>query len=730
MRPAAWFRPITAIFFLALAILVFIGIQAYRDVRQLLDLQAQRHAALERQQSLDVLLLRLSDTESAQRGFVITGDASYLDAYEAVLRALAEDRRAVQDFFSSDPLQRERLARLNQAIAHELDDLGRSIRLRKGTAGEGADQRHLTRRAEEDMDAIRVIVRTMNDAEGVLAERLAQRMRTAGRSIARSLTLGISVALVLLLVFFYVLNHQVLGRLQAERERRRSEEMLQSLVKAAPLAVIGLDLEGRVNLWNPAAEQIFGWQREETLGRPLPFIAEGNQSEFRRNLEEALRGEEVVGREVSRQRKDGSLANLTLWVVRTTDAQGAVTGVIGIMADVTERKRMEEQFRAAQRMEAIGRLAGGVAHDFNNLLSVILGYSELILERLPADDPARRHAAEIRKAAVKAADLTRQLLAFSRRQVLETRLLNLNVVVADIEKILRRLIGEDVELITRLAPDLGWVKVDPAQTEQVIMNLVVNARDAMPKGGKVTLETSNVEIDEAYAQAHVAMSPGPCVMLAVSDTGTGMDLETAAHIFEPFFTTKKEGTGLGLSTVYGIVKQSGGNIWVYSEPGRGTTFKIYLPRQAAVAAPAPLAAPAAASPAAGAETIMVVEDALPLRELACEFLRKAGYTVLEAPTGKEALAIAAQHSGGIHVLLTDVIMPGLSGPDLARELQALQPGLAVLFMSGYTDDAIVHHGVLEPGVNLLPKPFSRDQLLRKMREVLDKRAPRGQASGA
>ncbi len=386
-----------------------------------------------------------------------------------------------------------------------------------------------------------------------------------------------------------------------------------------------------------------------------------------------------------------------------------------------ELSQAQDQLRQAQKMEAIGKLAGGVAHDFNNLLTAITGYSELIMSSdLAQGDPVRGNVEQIRQAADRAASLTGQLLAFSRRQMLHPRILNLNVVVANIDKMLRRLIGEDIDLVTVLAPALGRVKADPGQLEQVLMNLAVNARDAMVQGGKLTIETADVELDGAYALRHLAVRPGPYVMLAVSDTGCGMDAETRSHLFEPFFTTKErgKGTGLGLSTVYGIVKQSGGNIWVYSEPGRGTTFKIYLPRveEAAEA----LVAPAASiTPARGSETLLVVEDDEAVRSLARKVLERQGYTVLEARDGDEALAIGEGHAGPIPLMLTDVVMPGRSGRDVARQLAAVRPDMKVLYMSGYTDNAIVHQGVLDPGIAFLPKPFTPDALARKVREVLD-----------
>jgi len=381
---------------------------------------------------------------------------------------------------------------------------------------------------------------------------------------------------------------------------------------------------------------------------------------------------------------------------------------------------LQDQLRQSQKMEAIGRLAGGIAHDFNNLLTVIKGYSQLSLVEIKEGDPLRGDIEEIKNAADRAADLTRQLLAFSRRQIMEMKVLDLNDLLKNLDKMLRRVIGEDIELVTPLAEDLGRVKADPGQIEQVIMNLSVNARDAMPEGGKLTIETANVELDGAYARNHVAVTPGRYVMISVSDTGVGMAPEVRDRVFDPFFTTKEKGkgTGLGLSAVYGIVKQSDGNIWVYSEPGKGTAFKIYLPR---VDEPLEEAGEVVVQKeiVGRGETILVVEDEEEVRKLAVQILRRQGYTVLEASQGNETSHICEQHKGAIHLMVMDVVMPGMNGRELAKSLEPHHPEMQVLYMSGYTDNAIVHHGILEKGLNFIQKPFTLEGLLRKVREVLD-----------
>src|SRR5438309_1538057 len=516
-----------------------------------------------------------------------------------------------------------------------------------------------------------------------------------------------------------VTYHDVTDRKRAEEQLRRANNRLEAVVQASPLAIVPLDPEGIVQTWNPAAERLFGWTAQEVTGTLLPTVPAGDEPAFRESRRRVMQGEPLTGMEMVRKKKDGTTVTVNLFGAPLRDAAGRVTGVLGLMEDVTGVKRLEQQFFQAQKMEAVGRLAGGVAHDFNNLLTVITSYSDLLLEELGAGDPKREDVTQIRKASESAAALTRQLLAFSRQQVLQPQVLDLNETVAGTEKLLKRLIGEDVQLATVLAPDLGGAVVDPGQLEQIIMNLAVNARDAMPGGGRLTIATANTDMDEAYVQDHPPARAGRYVMLAVSDTGTGMDASTQAHIFEPFFTTKPfgKGTGLGLATVYGIVKQSGGFIWVYSEPGHGTTFKIYFPWAGGSAERS--AAALAAKPQQGTETVLVVEDAASVRSVMRQVLERYGYAVLEAPDGATALQLAAKHHGPIHLLLTDVVMPGVSGRPVADRLLRLRPGIKVLYASGYTDDAIIHHGLLEPGIAYLQKPFTRDALALKVRAVLD-----------
>jgi two-component system, cell cycle sensor histidine kinase and response regulator CckA len=430
-------------------------------------------------------------------------------------------------------------------------------------------------------------------------------------------------------------------------------------------------------------------------------------------------GQPVVNQE---QSSVDSQTGALIWGLTTKvpvrDARGQIAGLVGISRDITARKRLEAQFRHAQKMEGIGRLAGGVAHDFNNLLTAITGYAELARDTLAPDDPLDGDLQAILDAANRATALTRQLLVFARKQVLEPQVLQLNELVLNLDKLLRRLIGEDIEFVTLPAPELWSVKADANQIEQILVNLAINARDAMPRGGKLTIEIANVLLDAAYVRQHMGARRGSYVMLAVSDTGVGMPPEVQARVFEPFFTTKEagKGTGLGLATCYGIVKQHGGSIWVYSEVGHGTTFKVYLPRTTEVADDRRTDA----SPAVlgGSETVLLVEDEGTVRQLATRVLRQLGYTVLEASDGVEALRVAGEHSGMIDLLLTDVVMPQLGGAVLATRLRETYLRLKVLFMSGYTDQAIVDHSLLEPGVAFLQKPFAPELLARRVREVL------------
>ena len=529
-------------------------------------------------------------------------------------------------------------------------------------------------------------------------------------------------------------------RKQSESALRQSEERYRTFIAQSSEGVSRLEFHPPVPLTLPEEAQVdamyasaivaecndamarmYGFtEARELVGARLADLHDQSDPANREQMRSFIRAGYRLADSETRERDRENRPHVFLNNVVGFIENGHLVRVWGTQRDVSDQRRLEEQFRQSQKMEAVGQLAGGIAHDFNNLLTAILGNTQLLLRDLPPGDTMRGDVEEIRKASERAAALTRQLLAYSRRQMLQPEILDLNVVVGDMDRMLRRLIGEHIALVTVPAPELGRVRADPSQIEQVLVNLVVNARDAMPDGGRLTIETADVELDEAYAQEHLGATAGAYVMLAVTDTGTGMDANVRAHLFEPFFTTKEvgKGTGLGLATVYGIVKQSGGHISVYTELGRGSSFKVYLPR---VHPPSGTAAPVPARAAAGrgSETVLVVEDDPAVLSLSCRALEAEGYTTLCASDGSDALRIVERHGGEIHLLLTDVVMPGMSGRELAEQMAARRAGIRILYMSGYPGDAAIHHGSLVRGSAFLQKPFSPDSLTRKVRETLD-----------
>jgi PAS domain S-box-containing protein len=477
--------------------------------------------------------------------------------------------------------------------------------------------------------------------------------------------------------------------------------------------------EGHYVYYNEAAQGLFQLDPEDFLGKTDYEVWPVEYAErFVTNDREVIRTKALV-ETVDPVPHKHAVHHWLIYRFPILDEHEEVQFIGGVGIDITERRQLEDQLRQSQKMEAIGRLAGGVAHDFNNLLTVISGYGHMIMRDLPHDDPLHSCVEEVLKASSRATSLTNQLLAFSRRQVIQPKILDLNALVANMDRMLRRVIGEHIELETVLSPGIGGVKADAGQLEQVIMNLAVNARDAMSEGGKLSIRTSNVDVRRS-SRVHADVRPGSYVRLTVADTGKGMDAEIMVHLFEPFYTSKEtgKGTGLGLSTVYGIVKQSGGEIVVESEPGRGAIFNIYLPRITDLTQRTP-ATQGERSVRAGTETILLVEDEIGVRQLVREMLHRLGYKIHEASSGADAVRIFAQHQNTIDLLLTDVIMPQMSGRDLAERLKALQSSLKVLYISGYTDDMLAHHGVLESNVYLLQKPFAPDELAKKLREVLD-----------
>jgi PAS domain S-box-containing protein len=530
---------------------------------------------------------------------------------------------------------------------------------------------------------------------------------------------------------------RMLGTVLDITERKRAElalvetsQTLEAIVHASPAAIVAIDVEGDVVLWNPAAAELFGWSADEVIGRPLPVIPEDRLQEFREHRERCLRGATVTGLETRHRRKDGSSVDVILSAAPLRRAEGAIAGLVALVMDVTRARQLEEQLRQSQKMEVVGQLAGGLAHDFNNLLTVIQSYAQLLLERARNGDPMRASLVEIDAAARSAATLTRQLLAFASRQFLHPQVVDLNVVVQDVEGMLRRVIPESIRLVTDLEPRLGAVSADPGQMEQVLLNLCLNARDAMPEGGELLVATRNVDArDEALSLERG--QPGPEVLLLVADTGCGMDEETKGRIFEPFFTTKPvgKGAGLGLAVVYGIVKQSGGEIAVTSSPGGGTTFAIRLAR--VEEGPLPPTSPETWSgdvSLTGSETILLVEDHAGVREVCRHTLSDRGYTVLEARDGNEALAILGDRAVRVDIVVSDLVMPQMGGRELTRRAVELRPEIAVLLLSGYEEEAVGSPGAFELSVPRLLKPFTPEALARNVREALDTPRSRGRPS--
>lgn len=515
-----------------------------------------------------------------------------------------------------------------------------------------------------------------------------------------------------------------------ERELHDSEQTVRALFENAAQGIVSVDREGRIQSVNPMAEQLFGYTRDELLGENVDkLLPESMRKAHVRHRSDYFASPRTrpmgQGLDLQGRRKDGTEfpVEISLSHIQTNEEGFAVA----FINDITERKialrekqKLEHRLEHATKMEAVGRLAGGIAHDFNNLLTALSGFAEIVLDELPEDHPLYEGALETHKTCQRSASLVRRLLAVSRRQILQPQVLDLNHKIGEIEKMLHGLLGEDIELRVKRGKKLGLVRADESQMEQVILNLVVNARDAMPQGGRLTIETGRVDVDDAFVEHHFGIRPGPHVLLTVSDTGEGMDEDTLEHIFEPFFTTKAKGkgTGLGLATVYGIVQQSSGNIWVYSEPGQGTTFKIYLP-QVDRAGHRPGRESRQRDGNQGSETILVVEDENTVRLVTVSHLRKAGYDVLEARDGEEAIRVAAEHGEPIALVLTDVVMPRMNGPEVLRRLRERFPGIKAVYMSGHADDALAHHGVIEEGLAFLEKPFTRDELTQRVREILD-----------
>jgi two-component system cell cycle sensor histidine kinase/response regulator CckA len=723
-------RHISIGFGLVLLALIGIGVVSFFAIRGLVknsDLVQHTQEVMARASHVGALL---ADAETGQRGYLITGDPLYLEPYTAAGTSLPAEVDSLRLLTQDNPRQKARITRLRTLTAEGLAVLAAGIEARrKGGANAGRDWL-LSDRGRRLMDEVRTVLAAIRSEEEVLFHARDQAARASATfatfliligSLAAVLAVGIALRMVQRDVRLRIGVEEALREARDELEDRVRERTaeLEAVIETSPLSISAIDPKGNILIWNRAAEQTFGWTREEMIGKPYRPVDAEDQKVYEDVLRRVSAGAPIVGYETRGKRKDGTCVDVAVYSAPLQGSDGRPFGVLAVIADLTEQKRLHDRLRQSQKMEAVGKLAGGIAHDFNNLLTAITGYTDLLFLRLPGDI-GKRELSEIRKASDRAASLTRQLLAFSRQQVLQPKVIDVNAVVGNLSAMLSRLIGEDIELVASLNEGVGRVRADPFQVEQVLMNLAVNARDAMPRGGKLTIETANVVLDEPYTRTHPDVKPGPYVMIAVSDTGVGMDAETRTRIFEPFFTTKElgKGTGLGLSTVYGIVKQSQGHMWVYSEPGQGATFKVYLPLHEDAPEPAVAPPPTMVVPR-GWETILAVEDEESLLNLVSEILKDAGYNVLAAQGPKEALRVLLEHRDGIHLLLTDVVMPGMSGRGLADKVAAERPGIRVLYMSGYTDNAIVHHGVLDSGVVFIQKPFTPDALIKKVRDVLD-----------
>ncbi len=726
--------------------------------------------------------IRLANADSALYGYLLTGRPSFLAGYWEARREIQEPLDALTRLVTDNPTQMAHVIRVRRLVANSLDAMDalrqagapdqtppETAELERGKAGTDAvrseldgmgleEDRLLVERTQREHSAQQQlqiaifaggflgllggvvaavlfttrIVRRVHHLEDD-AHRVAQGLpildevrgqdeiarlqrtlkETSSRLTAQSEELRSAHAELESRV------EQRTGELSSANERlTEATELSNAVIRSSPLAIWALDLDANITFWNPAAQRIFGWSEEEVIGRPLPVVPPEQAEEYRGWIERFRKGEMISGVEGTRRKKDGSPIEVVIWTAPLRDAAGSIRGTIAIDSDLTQHKLLEAQLRQSQKLEAVGRLAGGVAHDFNNLLTVITGYSEMIVAEGQGRSGLMEYAQEIQYAANRAAALTAQLLAFSRRQISQPRVLDLNEVVTHSMKMLRRVIGEDIEIQTHLDRNLGRVKVDPIHIDQVIMNLVVNARDAMGHGGKLTIETANRTLEADYIERHIGVQPGHYCMLAISDTGTGMDAQTKSRLFEPFFTTKEagRGTGLGLSIVYGIVKQNNGEIMVYTEPGQGTTFKVYLPM---VEVPAELAA-AETRPGElrGSETILLCEDEDSIRRLVHAMLARQGYRVLDAATPEEALRISASAGQPVDLLLTDIVMPGSSGFELLRTMRQSRAGLKVLYMSGYTDNQVSRSWTVDPGTPFIQKPFTAAALTQKLREAL------------
>lgn len=700
-----------------------IAASARRTYRTLEAASARQRSAYEFLMAIRLLRQHVGEARVGLTGYVLTRDPSYRATYLNGVAGFKSDTIALRNLGDDQPTLAATLAGLGPALAAYEGSLARMAQLaeRRPLA---ALEREL--RSSRDFVLLDEVRRAFLALEAEQKRLMAVGARDVAAAVQRSsalITLATVLGAALLLGAGAALGRQVMALERVSGALEKSERRFREMATHIKEVFFEVDLStGRPLYVSPTWSEVWGRPIEEGYDQHiwLDAVHEDDRSALRLGQESVARGEPTLN--VFRvARPDGSVRWLRGRAFPVRDAEGRVYRMAGVSEDITELRQVEERFLQAQKMEAVGRLAGGVAHDFNNLLTVILGQTDLALGELAPAHPAAVGLRDVRDAAERAAGLTQQLLAFSRQQLVEPVVFSVNQGVTDVESIVRRLVGEDVEVVTRLAPDAGSVKADRGQFDQLVMNLVVNARDAMPQGGSLTLETANVTLDDGYANSRPEVQAGEYVMLAVSDTGTGMTDEVKARIFEPFFTTKElgKGTGLGLATCFGIVKQAGGHLSAYSEVGVGTTFRVYLPRESSIEQKREQAEPVELP--RGEETILLVEDDQSVRTVAARLLRIQGYKVLQARDGEEAMRSLESHGGPIDLLLTDVVLPKMGGRELAEQVQAKRPGIALLFASGYTDDVVFHHRLLDHEIALLHKPFTRDSIARKVRDVLDRR---------
>jgi two-component system, cell cycle sensor histidine kinase and response regulator CckA len=714
------------------ALLLFLGGSAFYVWNRVHESEAWISHSYQVIQRMEALLSDIKDGEGAQRGYLLTGIESFLESYPKDATSFSRHLSDLRNMSVDNPNQQQRLRALDDVVTRKMDHMDKTISIRRTKGLPAAMESIIPGTGKKLMDEIRAIADGFKDEERSLLKTRLDNRNAEMQWLANL----VGVLFAGLLGMLLVLLSQARMRARAEETIRRtstqlhqSEERFRLLVEGVKdYALYMLDPDGKVVTWTPSAARIHGYEADEIMGAHFGrFYSEEDLAAKKPHIVLSVAAAEGhFQSEGWQMKKDGTPFWANILVTPIKSSTGAIQGFSKLVRDDTEQKKTQEMLHLkeqelyqARKMEAVGRLAGGVAHDFNNLMTGIIGLSQDIL--LDKEVQNRRDdVEEIVKAAQRATHLTKQLLAFSRRQFAAPVVLNLNELIVDMQKMLRRLIGEDVELTTMLDPRAGNIKADPGQIEQIIVNLVLNSKDAMKGGGKITIETSNADLTADYVKRHFEIKPGAYVMMVVSDTGSGIDPAIQPQIFEPFFTTKEKdkGTGLGLATVYGIVKQNGGDIFLYSHPGQGTIFKIYLPR-VNDPKPAERHKDAAAQMPRGTETILIVEDEEVVRRVATRALTAQGYKVLEARSGKDALEISAAYSDPIHLLLTDVVMPGINGRQLAEMLEPQRLDMRVLYMSGYTENIIVTRGILKSGIAFLEKSFTAETLCQKVREVLD-----------